>query len=477
MIIFAAVYLIMGIALIASPDGMSKILGIVVGLIAMALGAFVMTEYFRYQRLSSILASELFSGAILILIGFICIIKNSELLAYAPIIFAVMIIASGVMKMQTAINTQVLGFDNWWIMVMLALVSVAATVLVIVRPALIDNRFMIFTGIFFIYEAASDAFSLYLGEKYYEALKADPELAKKGQVRAEEFAERAFFNSVKAEEEAEAAGAEGAEGAAGASAEGVPAEGDAEALQGEAALAAGAVAVGSVAALQGEGLWRQALWQSELRQLFRAKALRWMQTEYRSRVKAFRWMQTEFRSRAKALRWMQTEYRSGAKALRWMQTEFRSGAKALRQTEVQRRSRVKALRQMKMQRILRRELFLQQALLQSELWRSEVRWLLRMKMLRQTQMRRLLRLKVLRKPILQRLSRRKLYRNSRLWTGLLLLRHLMLSVQAIRRPLNRFIATLMQKHRRLITVIRMVRTQENPVMPPLLRMAVRTTAA
>ena len=253
MIIFAAVYLIMGIALIASPDGMSKILGIVVGLIAMALGAFVMTEYFRYQRLSSILASELFSGAILILIGFICIIKSSELLAYAPIIFAVMIIASGVMKMQTAINTQVLGFDNWWIMVMLALVSVAATVLVIVRPALIDNRFMIFTGIFFIYEAASDAFSLYLGEKYYEALKADPELAKKGQVRAEEFAERAFFNSVKAEEEAEAAGAEGAEGTAGASAEGVPAEGDAEALQGEAALAAGAVAVGSAAALQGEG--------------------------------------------------------------------------------------------------------------------------------------------------------------------------------------------------------------------------------
>ena len=253
MIIFATVYLIMGIALIASPDGMSKILGIVVGLIAMALGAFVMTEYFRYQRLSSILASELFSGGILILIGFICIIKNSELLAYAPIIFAVMIIASGVMKMQTAINTQVLGFDNWWIMVMLALVSVAATVLVIVRPALIDNRFMIFTGIFFIYEAASDAFSLYLGEKYYEALKADPELAKKGQVRAEEFAERAFFNSVKAEEEAEAAGAEGAEGAAGASAEGVPAEGDAEALQGEAALAAGAVAVGSAAALQGEG--------------------------------------------------------------------------------------------------------------------------------------------------------------------------------------------------------------------------------
>ena len=252
MIIFATVYLIMGIALIASPDGMSKILGIVVGLIAMALGAFVMTEYFRYQRLSSILASELFSGGILILIGFICIIKNIELLAYAPIIFAVMIIASGVMKMQTAINTQVLGFDNWWIMVMLALVSVAATVLVIVRPSLIDNRFMIFTGIFFIYEAASDAFSLYLGEKYYEALKADPELAKKGQVRAEEFAERAFFNSVKAEEEAEAEAA-GAEGAEGASAEGAPAEGDAEALQGEAALAAGAVAVGTAAAFQAEG--------------------------------------------------------------------------------------------------------------------------------------------------------------------------------------------------------------------------------
>ena len=42
MIIFAAVYLIMGIALIASPDGMSKILGIVVGLIAMALGAFAL---------------------------------------------------------------------------------------------------------------------------------------------------------------------------------------------------------------------------------------------------------------------------------------------------------------------------------------------------------------------------------------------------------------------------------------------------
>ena len=75
MIIFATVYLIMGIALIASPDGMSKILGIVVGLIAMALGAFVMTEYFRYQRLSSILASELFSGGILILIGFILIMQ------------------------------------------------------------------------------------------------------------------------------------------------------------------------------------------------------------------------------------------------------------------------------------------------------------------------------------------------------------------------------------------------------------------
>ena len=170
-LILGAVFVVIGIALIASPDKMSNFLGFLLGAIAFILGIYRLVMYFRHQRFESFLATDLFLGVGLSAVGFICLLYHGKLFTYATIIFGLMLIAGGVMKIQIAIILEKLGCDNWWISVIFGLVSLALSLLIIIKPNFIVEIFLILAGVFLLIDGLTAFGSIFMLTSYLKALK------------------------------------------------------------------------------------------------------------------------------------------------------------------------------------------------------------------------------------------------------------------------------------------------------------------
>ncbi len=176
MMIISLVYLIVGIALMLAPERMGNILGFVFGAIAFVFGIYRLVVYFRQPKLELMLATDLFIGVGCTVLGFVSLLCYRQVLTYATFIFGFLLIAAGVVKMQNSINLQQLGYDNWWISMILGFASIGLSVVVFVKPKPVADNFLFIMGAFFVFAAAAIVASLVMSEMYYNRLRKNPEM-------------------------------------------------------------------------------------------------------------------------------------------------------------------------------------------------------------------------------------------------------------------------------------------------------------
>ena len=169
--VFSLIYVIVGIALIAAPNVMINVLGFILGLLAFALGIYRLVVYFTQQRIESYLATDLFAGVLLAVLGFICLIYHNQVLTYVTIIFGVLLIFGSVLKMQYSIIMQKVGHLYWWIALILGMVSVVFSVLAIMKPPFIANMYVVVVGAFLLYDGITSLVTAFLGEHFMKQLR------------------------------------------------------------------------------------------------------------------------------------------------------------------------------------------------------------------------------------------------------------------------------------------------------------------
>ena len=160
-IVFAAVYILMGIAMIAFQLQFKSVLGIVLGIAACAFGAFRLFTYFKKSRNETLIATDLFIGTVFLLLGIICLVKHSVVLDFVELVFGLMLFAGALIKIQNAIDLHHLGYQNWWIVLIFGCVSVVFSVLVILKPDFVLSIYMTIAGVFLIYDGAANLASVF----------------------------------------------------------------------------------------------------------------------------------------------------------------------------------------------------------------------------------------------------------------------------------------------------------------------------
>lgn len=132
-IIFSVLLCVLGIILIAAPNFVSGFIGVVMGILLIIFGIIRLMGAFSIYRLA--FRNDIPMGIILIILGVLSLIKPTGVLHFICIGLGVVILVDGLFKIQTAFEGKVIGIKNWWLILVFAVLTAVAGLILIANPA------------------------------------------------------------------------------------------------------------------------------------------------------------------------------------------------------------------------------------------------------------------------------------------------------------------------------------------------------
>ena len=142
-----------GVVLIAWPG---ETINIVCKVLAAGLIILGIVEIFSYITNKG---GYMFTGAlglIVLIVGVWIFLKPGSIVSLIPIVIGVILAVHGVQDVKMALESKNGGYDRWWIMLIIAIISIAFGVLCIVNAFGMVKLAMQFVGAALIYDGISD---------------------------------------------------------------------------------------------------------------------------------------------------------------------------------------------------------------------------------------------------------------------------------------------------------------------------------
>lgn len=137
----------------------------------MIMGAVELISYFT-DRLVHPFSGIL--GLIVVLIGIWIFIKPESIVSLVPIVIGVILLFHGIQDLKLAIETKRNGYVNWWIMLIMAVISLVFGVVCILNAFGMVKLVLQIVGIALIYDGVTD---LWIVTKAVRTAKAAKEAA------------------------------------------------------------------------------------------------------------------------------------------------------------------------------------------------------------------------------------------------------------------------------------------------------------
>ncbi len=164
-ITLAVFFFILGIILIWQPGMAARSLCYMLAWILIAVGAVQTLTYFLRGQQGTY-RGDLTSGLILLLFGGFILYKVHLVISLTPFILGFFITGSGINKLQHAIELKRIGYANWLLVLILAVISIAAGMLMIGNPFQTAELLFRLIGISLVYSGATDLYTiLYLDKQ------------------------------------------------------------------------------------------------------------------------------------------------------------------------------------------------------------------------------------------------------------------------------------------------------------------------
>ena len=146
-IVLSVLYCVLGILLFALPDLSLTAIGIILGIGMIVFGIVKIIGYFSKDLFRLAFQYDLAFGGLLIALGIIVLVNPEHLLSFFCIVIGIAVLCDGLFKIQIAIDSKPFGIRTWWLILLFAVITVAAGVLLIIRPAQAARMLTVFLGI------------------------------------------------------------------------------------------------------------------------------------------------------------------------------------------------------------------------------------------------------------------------------------------------------------------------------------------
>lgn len=133
-IVMSVVFCVVGILFIALPARSAVMIGRVLGAAMAVFGVVKLVGYFSRDLYRLAFQYDLEFGILLIALGVIVLLRTNGVMDFICIAAGVAILADGLFKIQIAIDSRRFGIRDWWLIMVLAVVTGGVGLLLIFRP-------------------------------------------------------------------------------------------------------------------------------------------------------------------------------------------------------------------------------------------------------------------------------------------------------------------------------------------------------
>lgn len=133
-IVMSVVFCVVGVLFIALPARSAVMIGRVLGAAMAVFGAVKLVGYFSRDLYRLAFQYDLEFGILLIALGVIVLVRTNGVMDFICIAAGVAILADGLFKIQIAIDSRRFGIRDWWLILVLAVVTGGVGLLLIFRP-------------------------------------------------------------------------------------------------------------------------------------------------------------------------------------------------------------------------------------------------------------------------------------------------------------------------------------------------------
>lgn len=133
-IIVSAIMILLGILMIIMPETSVSVIGTVCSIFMIIVGVIKLIGYFSKDLFRLAFQYDLIFGILLIILGAVMLLHPENLIKVICVVIGISILADGLIKIKTAIDSKTFGLKYWWLILAAAIISCVIGAFLLFRP-------------------------------------------------------------------------------------------------------------------------------------------------------------------------------------------------------------------------------------------------------------------------------------------------------------------------------------------------------
>ena len=164
-------YILLGIVVLLIPETMERLLGYMIGVVLILAGAVSMISYLLRDAHQNYYHNDFLHGLIGIALGIMILYKVNIIISLVPVILGILVLVSGLSKLQDVIDLKRMDYGNWIIMLVLAIINIVLGLVLIFNPMKTATFLFRMLGVGLLFSGVTDCFTtLYFAKKIRDYL-------------------------------------------------------------------------------------------------------------------------------------------------------------------------------------------------------------------------------------------------------------------------------------------------------------------
>lgn len=155
----------LGVLFIAAPDLAVSVPGVICGVVLVLFGVVRLIGYFSKDLYRLAFEYDLALGIVMIICGILLLINPKSLMTVTCVALGLTVVADSVFKFQIALEAKRFGINQWWLIILSAVLTGICAILLIFRPGDSSRLIAIITGATLIAEAVMNVITVILAVK------------------------------------------------------------------------------------------------------------------------------------------------------------------------------------------------------------------------------------------------------------------------------------------------------------------------
>ncbi len=168
-------YIVLGVLLLFMPETSGRIMCYILAAISAFFGITHIIAYMNQKYPYEVYRFDLVYGIVGLAGGAFIFIRPDALINFLPIVLGIIVFIDSIVKVQHAVDLKRMGYESWWIILILALCMSGVGLLMIMYPFSTFMTVVMFSGICLIVNAIVNLYAVFTLTKTVDELSKKTE--------------------------------------------------------------------------------------------------------------------------------------------------------------------------------------------------------------------------------------------------------------------------------------------------------------